>query len=228
MLNYANASGVDYAALTDGNHWELYSVFERGQLDERRILEVSIVDTPVHECALKLLLLWRPNLASGRPAHVSPRILGEAQRPPSTPARPTPAGDDGGPPLRPTLPGWVALSEYSPPSGTPCPAAIRFWDGHERTLKHWYEILTGVVEKLYSERRLTIDHVPIQMTASYSIVHTERIHPTGRPFDSSKIIDGTPLFVNVSLSAQGVRKETQKLLTRYGVSPAEVQLRGGS
>ena len=24
MLNYANASGIDYAGLTDGNHWELY------------------------------------------------------------------------------------------------------------------------------------------------------------------------------------------------------------
>ena len=23
MLNYANASGIDFAALTDGDHWEL-------------------------------------------------------------------------------------------------------------------------------------------------------------------------------------------------------------
>ncbi len=227
MLNYANASGVDYAALTDGNHWELYSVFERGQLDERRILEVSIVDTPVHECALKLLLLWRINLASDRPTHVSARILGEAQRPPPTPARPTPAGDDVPPPPRPASPGWVALPEYNPPRHTPCPAAIRFWDGRERPLKFWYEILTGAVEKLYSEGRLTVDHVPVQMTASYSVVHTEPIHPTGRPFTNFKSIDGR-LFVYINMSAPRVRKETQKLLTRYGVNPAEVQLRGGS
>ena len=39
MLNYANASGVDYAGLTDGNHWELYDVFKRGELSERELLE---------------------------------------------------------------------------------------------------------------------------------------------------------------------------------------------
>ena len=67
MLNYSNASGVEYAGLTDGDHWELYEVFQRGQLEDRRILDVSIATTPAHECALRLLLLWRPNLASGRP-----------------------------------------------------------------------------------------------------------------------------------------------------------------
>ena len=41
MLNYANASGIDYAVLTDGNRWELYDIFKRGPLEERRILEVS-------------------------------------------------------------------------------------------------------------------------------------------------------------------------------------------
>ena len=29
MLNYANAAGIGYAALTDGNHWELYDVFTK-------------------------------------------------------------------------------------------------------------------------------------------------------------------------------------------------------
>ena len=59
MLNYANASGIEYAGITDGNHWELYDVFRRGTLEERRILEVSVTDAPPHESALKLLLLWR-------------------------------------------------------------------------------------------------------------------------------------------------------------------------
>ena len=45
MLNYANAWGIEYAGLTDGNHWELYRVFEPGRLEERRILEVAIRDT---------------------------------------------------------------------------------------------------------------------------------------------------------------------------------------
>ena len=32
MLNYANASGIEYAGLTDGDHWELYSVFRAGSV----------------------------------------------------------------------------------------------------------------------------------------------------------------------------------------------------
>ena len=65
MLNYSNASGVEYAGLTDGDHWELYEVFQRGQLEDRRILDVSIAGMPAHEVALKILLLWRPNLHQG-------------------------------------------------------------------------------------------------------------------------------------------------------------------
>ena len=62
MLNYANVAGIEYAGLTDGNHWELYKVFQPGRLEDRRVLEVSIADAPAHVSALKLLLLWRPNL----------------------------------------------------------------------------------------------------------------------------------------------------------------------
>ena len=84
MLNYANASGVDYAGLTDGQRWELYDVFKRGELSERQLLAVSITDAPAHESALKLLLLWRPNLASPPPTSAQTPIVQ-----PVTPNHPT-------------------------------------------------------------------------------------------------------------------------------------------
>ena len=100
MLNYANASGIDYAGLTDGNHWELYNVFKRGPLEERRILEVSIANDPAHESALKLLLLWRPNLESGQPVAARASILAEARRTtpklPSVEQAPVPRLESGG------------------------------------------------------------------------------------------------------------------------------------
>ncbi len=88
MLNYANAAGISYAGLTDGNHWELYDVFRQAALDERRILQVSIANDPTHESALKLLLLWRPNLASGNPVDAKTPIL--IQTPPPIPPKPPP------------------------------------------------------------------------------------------------------------------------------------------
>lgn len=216
MLNYANAAGIEYAGITDGNHWELYDVFRRGALEERRILAVSIVDDPVHASALKLLLLWRPNLAAGEPVSANAPILEDYQ--------PAPASTHTAPAIvpRPALSSdWVALSDYDPPRSTPCPAAIRFWDGSERSLTRWREILTGVVEKLYAEERLTIKDVPIGWGSqrTYS-VHTEPVHPTGKPFESYKSIEGTPLFVNVN--ALQIRQNTKRLLERYGLNPADV------
>ena len=38
MLNYANIEGISYAALTDGNQWVLYSVFEPVALSDRKLM----------------------------------------------------------------------------------------------------------------------------------------------------------------------------------------------
>ncbi len=70
MLNYANPEGINYAILTNGNLWELYDIFKRAPLNERLLLSVEIINTPAHRLALQLLLLWRPNLASGEPVAV--------------------------------------------------------------------------------------------------------------------------------------------------------------
>ena len=212
MLNYANAAGIGYAGLTDGNHWELYNVFKQVPLEEKRILEVSITDNPASESALKLLLLWRPNLESGQPVRARAPILFEDLRP----------GGGGREP--PQEPDWLALSEYSPPAGTPCPATIRFWDGEHHPLRYWYEVLTLAVKKLYTEGRLTVDDTPIQWSQKAYSVHTEPVHPTGLPFVSHKKISGTPLFVNVHLNAGQVRQNTKKLLQHCGQNPTDVYL----
>ncbi len=214
MLNYANAAGIPYAGLTDGNHWELYDVFRRAPLEERRILEVSIADAPAHDSALKLLLLWRPNLASGQPVPAGTPIVGETPRP-------TPTPDDV---KQPVSTDWVELSEYHPPGGTPCPTAIRFWDGSERPLKSWNEILTDVVGKLYAEQWLTLEDVPIGWSRKVYSVNTKPVHPTGKQFTNYRNIEGTPLIVNVNLNAGQIRKNTKKLLDRFGQKSATVYL----
>ena len=218
MLNYANMSGIEYAGLADGNHWELYKVFQPGVLEERRILDVSIADDPAHASALKLLLIWRPNLTSGEPVPANPPILEDHQPTPPLP------GVEPAVAARPVPSDWVALSDYNPPRYTPCPAAIRFWDGSGRLLTSWREILTGVVGKLYTERRLTVKDVPIGWGGQTYSVHTEPIHPTGKPFEDYKSIEGTPLFVNVHLNALQIRQGTKRLLEHYGLNPADVYL----
>ena len=219
MLNYANASGIEYAGITDGNHWELYDVFRRGTLEERRILEVSVTDAPPHESALKLLLLWRSNLASGQPVPANTPVVGDHQ--PAT--TPTQVEQASSPPS--VSSNWVALTAYNPPGGTPSPTAIRFWDGSERSLAHWREILINVVEKLYSQGQLTVKDVPMWRGSQRYRVHTEPVHPTGKRFEGPKAVQGTPLFINANLSAANVRRETKRLLKHCGLDSADVYLR---
>ena len=115
MLNYANARGVRYAAVTDGNAWELYEVFKQAPLEDRRLLTVRIVGSPAHELALQLLLLWRPNVASGQPVAAVEPLIGSA--PVSQPAPPemSPVETLRAISLEPASieTGWVSLPDFN-------------------------------------------------------------------------------------------------------------------
>ena len=67
MLTYANMSGVKYAGLTNGDCWELYEVFKEAPLDERRIVDVSLLRERAVDCAVKLLPLQWPSPETGGP-----------------------------------------------------------------------------------------------------------------------------------------------------------------
>lgn len=240
MLNYANVAGIEYTGLTDGNRWELYSVFQKGTLEERRILDISVNAAPVQMVALKLLLLWRPNLESGNAISASEPILVELND-----SGPTPKTDDSGstPTKEPELPkttgikgtsppaidmdltDWISLSNYDPEPGTESPVAIRFWDSSEREVKHWYEVLTITVEKLYMEGLLKVEHTPIGWSAKSYSVHSHPEHPTGNPFIYYRKIEDSPLFVNINLNAGQVRKSARNILGKYDLDPAKVALK---
>ena len=66
MISNAKRVGVEFAGITDGDQWELYRVLPNGTLEEGRMLNHRISVSPPNLSALRLLLLWRPNLASGQ------------------------------------------------------------------------------------------------------------------------------------------------------------------
>ena len=129
MLNYANASGIDFAALSDGDHWELYNVFQRGHLGREADAGRVYFQGFGPRSGPQALLLWRPNLTSGKPVEVGEPIV-EAE--PSTIAR---AEAGPAPAAEPESPGWVSLVDYEKSSyagSSSCrPSAIRIL-GRER------------------------------------------------------------------------------------------------
>ena len=214
MLKYAIELGIPYTGLTDGNHWELYNVFQPVPMEDKQILDVTLLDSHSHESALKLLLLWHPNLDAGSAVKANEPVLVDTQNGGSIPSIIVP------PPSN-----WKALSDYEPPAGTPAPKAIRLWDDSEREVHHWYEILTIVAEKLYNENVLTLEHIPIQWARKTYSIHSQPVHPTGNKFENHKEIGNSGLFVNVNLNTGQVRNSTRKLLKKYNIGTEKVYLK---
>ena len=231
MLNYANARGVRYAAVTDGNIWELYEVFKQAPLEDRRMLSLRVANMPVHECALQLLLLWRPNLASGQPVRASKPLLGLT-------TVPQPAGtvEPETPPVTETLqqissetgtiePGWVSLPDFNPPGGSKPPQSIRFPDGRECEIKRWNDILVEVAAWLHSSGRLTANDEPVSSSRNIYIVHSQPKHPTGNEFFQHKTVANGQISVNTHGSAIQMKNNSKTLLLHYGVDPSDIRLR---
>ena len=81
VMNYANTAGIEYMVVTNGDEWKMYSVFERGAIEERVIMELRIANLPAHLNALKSLSLWRENLGSeGDPVKANAPVLGNLIR----------------------------------------------------------------------------------------------------------------------------------------------------
>ena len=214
MLKYAIELGIPYTGLTDGNHWELYNVFEPVPMEEKQILNVSILDSHSHESSLKLLLLWRQNLGTGNPVTANEPVIANTQKGGLIP-----------PIINPPPSNWKALSDYEPPAGTPAPKAIRLWDDSEREVDHWYEILTIVAEKLYDDMALRLEHLPIQWAKKTFSIHSKPVHPTGKKFENYKEIGDSGLFVNVNLNSGQVRGNTRRLLDKYNIGTERVYLK---
>ena len=229
MVGYALEDGVAYAGLTDGDHWQIYDVFKPVPLANKRILYVSIADTPAHECALQLLLLWRPNLASGQPVAASEPVLTTNWKPESRSAPIEPPApvivetlQSSPPQPTPSAAGWVALPEFNPPGRSKPPPAMRFPDGSMQEIRRWNDMLVAVATWLYAAGRLAVGNIPVRSSSKIYIVHNQPIHPTGNQFFQYRAIADTPLVVNTHGSAVQIRKNAQTLLQHCGVNSVDV------
>ena len=234
MLNYANARGVRYAAVTDGDVWEFYEVFKQAPLEDRRLLNLRIASRPAHESALQLLLLWRPNVASGQPMAANEPISGLQSRPPTSVPLPEapPENPVGYPPLEKSVPHtveveWRPLSEYNPPVGTNPPSAMRFPDGTTVEVVNWKQITMLTAEWLHEQWLLTTDNLPVLSGHRGFAANSEPVHRNGSPMVTYKPIGTGGVFINVHLSAKASRENAKKLLQHCGVSLDTVHLQVG-
>lgn len=218
MVNYANIAGVAYAGLTDGDRWEMYTVFDQRPIEERRIVDAAIAQKPAYESALQLLRLWRPNMASGKPVSAKKSLFDQAAPAKVLADKPVP------PP--PNTPSGIPLPSYDPQNAQASkkPPTIHFPGGVTRKANRWWQLPMFTAEWLWKNGKLTEDKLPVGISKNRYIIHAEAAHPSGKRFHSPHAITGTPLILEKNGSRGESVERTKRLLEHCGVNPTEVRL----
>ena len=116
---------------------------------------------------------------------------------------------------------WISFTDYGTPTFKPCPVAVRLWDGIERSVKSWNEIIVEVVSRLYADGILTKEHLPLSSPRARTtyLISTVPEHPDGRPFITSRQLSGLPIYVSTNLSAKQILRYSIWLLEHFGKDP---------
>ena len=218
MVNYANVSGIPHAGLTDGEHWELYKVFDPSPIENRKVLDINLLRDQSTKVALSLLILWNSNLKFSEPKEASrpifdkenpvdqEKILPEGQKYNNVKIIDNLSANRGNT--------WIPLSQVKVKKGIK-PTFVRILDAEEREVRFWNDVLVYVVEWLWKQNLLTLDDLPIRSSSQRYIIDQKPYHPTQQRFRQEKLIEGTSLYVETHKSAREIVRTAANLLEKY-------------
>ena len=220
-LNYANMDGIDYMAITNGDHWQMFDVFKRGPLDNRILMEFQLTRDEPYACALQALGLWRPNLASGKPQEAATPVMIEK------PARvePAPTTSESSREKKVSEPSstgdWEPLTSLSGKRGQKAPAFIRFSNSSPKPIKNWGDLLESAAEYLVEIGKLSaLDCPVIKGRSKLFLLHTKSIHPNDNEFVNKRKIG--KLWLNTHFNSTDTWKNACWLLDKFDVNPSTV------
>ena len=223
-VGYCIEQGIAYAAVTDGEHWQMYRTFEQVPMEEKRVLDLHINNTPAHECALQLLLMWRPNLATGKAIQANEPVLVPVDVPD---AKPPVALDVDKPSVSLVSDGWTSLREIQPVNNQPWrPSAIRLPDGSEKQINRWWHVPKEVSEYLVRTGKLTHDKCPVKEGKRADIVHSQpQPSKAGTLGHLHQLSNG--LYIRKLTSGGGLIRNAKFLLKLFGEDESAVRLKPG-
>ena len=225
-LNYANMDGIDYMAVTNGDHWQMFDVFKRGQLDNRILMEFQLTRDEPYACALQALGLWRPNLASGKPQEAAtPVMIEKLTRAESASTiselskkekvtEPSNNGD------------WIPLTSLKVEKGqkVPANATITFPDSSTKPIKNWIDLWDNVVNYLIEIGKISAQDCPVRKKADSVtyFLHTKPFHRSGRKFYMPREIKNDLWLERFYGNIVTMVKNSCWLLDKFGVNPSTV------
>ncbi len=232
-LNYCNAEGVPYFAVTNGKRWEVYDTFKPVPLDKKKIVSFDLLEQPPVEVCLKALALWREGILSSivMPANspltaypnedISPTLIADNRVQSQIYQSPTPFVSE---PADVSFNGWHTLNDFRVISGGPSPRRIRFPDGSQTNIARWKSILIETVRWLVNRGLLNLGDCPIRKGNNKRyMVSTSPIHPSDNPFRSPEAVGQFHIETHIN-SIQSVRN-TKFVIERVGQNPADFFLK---
>ncbi len=227
-VGYCIQQGIAYAGVTDGNRWQLYRTFEPVPLADKLVLDVSIADATAHEAALKLLLLWRPNLASGQPVAANAPVLSFHRSGETVLVGPNPLQDEK-PESTETMPtevGWKPIGQVTPSIGDPRPNAIRIEQGPAIAISRWNQVLIEIAEWLCKQGLLTYQNCPVSVGPSRYLLALAPRHKSGRDFAKPRKIS-SGIYLELDYTGKDFLRHIRTLLDGLNISTDSVELRFG-
>ena len=230
LINYAFAEGIPYAVSTDGDWWQVYDLTKPStQIDNRLILQVSISNDAVHECAIRLLLLWYPNLVSGTPVEAEIPMASHTTNDQDSNDMITPDVNTEETQSSFVNSGWISLENCDPPEKTPGPLKVRFPDNSECGVarKSWQGLFKETVKWLWCNQLLSNSNIPVIHSDDYPndfILNTLPEYRHVTPIRYPGTIDTTPLYYNSNRGMGFYIHCTKRVLEHCNQNPSEVYI----
>ncbi|MYA60542.1 MAG: hypothetical protein F4X40_08345 [Chloroflexi bacterium] len=160
VLQYAVGRGIPYMAVTNGDEWRMYDVFEAKPIEEKVIMRFRLTGMSSHEIALKSLCMWNPNLASDSVPIMGPDPVLVSLNQKIAPIENAESKDSSGemhkgPNLDPQN-GWVKLDEQiDTTKGAQKPYEMAFPNGSRVKIKTWVALWVETAEWVVESRSIS-------------------------------------------------------------------------
>ncbi|MCY3668221.1 MAG: type I restriction enzyme HsdR N-terminal domain-containing protein [Gemmatimonadetes bacterium] len=224
VIIYAHRADIPYMVVTDGDHWQMFDVFKRGQLDDRILMKFQLTRDEPYACALQALRIWRPNLASGRPQEAATPVM--IEKPTRAESVPATSKSSRGKKIAklPNNGDWVPLTSLKIEKGQKPPKYIKFPDSNEKELVYWTDTLVNAAQHLIETDKISAQNCPVRAKHRQTyLLHTEPFHSTGRPFGAKRKIG--ELWLRTSYKDSKVTHDlTCWLLDKFGIDPSTVRV----
>ncbi|MHB1811852.1 MAG: hypothetical protein ACYCPR_05495 [Thermoplasmataceae archaeon] len=206
-ITYCNSSAVSYFIATDGDIWELYDVFKKVKIPEKRIARWVISEEKPGEIIRKALVISNFSEFGNyyeRSDYGTSEVIG------SPPAR------------RETFLEAQKKEKRASPT-RPKKLVIL---GETLSVSKVREVLIQTAEWLIRNRKLRVDRVPIESGPIRYIVNSRPVHKSGTPFfDAYKLSNG--LFLEVHGSHQAVENNALVLMRNFGFGEETIEIKWG-